>query len=225
MSRIFSFFGKFLFLSFFHSSLLSSKICRPFFPIRLPCFLLTSSPWPLTVYCRFSFIHFFPFRILDLLFVLTFIFSAAVCVLAFFFYLHFSLLLRMICWWNIFLYLWFYAQDPFVCSVVCPLWFRGPCRYCSLCMVVRLSIPNCTGPHVCLYYFVVPVLLLWFLFSFSNRDYFSLLAIGPATNSVVISVVLCACELYLHFIIFSHVLILCSLFPFILPLLWLLLLA
>ena len=190
--------------------------------------MLPSCFFSLAPYCLLQiFVHsFLPLQDLRFAFRPYFYFQCScLCSRILFFYLDFSLLLRMICWWNIFLYLWFYAQDPFVCSVVCPLWFRGLCRCCSLCMVVRLSIPNCTGPHVCLYYFVVPVLLLWFSFSFSNRDYFSLLAIGPAINSVVISVVLCACELYLHYIIFSRVLILCSLFPFILTLLWLLLLA
>ena len=155
MSRIFSFFGKFLFLSFFHSSLLSSKIFRPF-PIRLPCFLHASSLWPLTVYCRFSFIHFFPFRFLDLLFILTFVLSAAVCVLSHSFLTWISLYCSE--WYADGIFFFIYAQDPFVCSVVGPLWFRGLCHCCWCLVEARLSIPNCTGPHVWLYYFVVPVL-------------------------------------------------------------------
>ena len=140
---------------FFHSSLLSSKIFRPF-PIRLPCFLHASSLWPLTVYCRFSFIHFFPFRFLDLLFILTFVLSAAVCVLSHSFLTWISLYCSE--WYADGIFFFIYAQDPFVCSVVRPLWFRGLCRCCWCLVEARLSIPNCTGPHVCLYYFVVPVL-------------------------------------------------------------------
>ena len=93
---------------------------------------------------------------LDLLFILTFVLSAAVCVLSHSFLTWISLYCSE--WYADGIFFFIYAQDPFVCSVVCPLWFRGLCRCCWCLVEARLSIPNCTGPHVCLYYFVVPVL-------------------------------------------------------------------
>ena len=70
---------------------------------------------------------------------------------------------------------------------------------------------------LCLYYSVVLVLSYnIFFYSSGCCDYFPLLAIGSATNFVVILIVLYACESYLHHIIASRVPILCSFFSFIL---------
>ena len=187
--------------------------------------MLPSCFFSLAPYCLLQiFIYsFLPLQVLRFAFHPYFCFECScLCSLSFFSYLDFSLLLRMICWWNIFLYLCpgsirLLCGPPFVIPGPVPLLLvfgRGEIidskLYWSSCVPILFC---CTCSQ------------LWFPFSFSSHDYFSLLAIGPATNSVVISVVLCACELHLHFIIFSHILILCSLFPFILPLLWLLLLA
>ena len=68
---------------------------------------------------------------------------------------------------------------------------------------------------LCLYYSIVPVLSYnIFFYSSGCCDYFPLLAIGSATNFVVILIVLYVCESYLHHIIASRVPILCSFFFF-----------